>query len=670
MTWKPDGLPNGEQLERLSFAAGLRSSFAPLLSISQWADRFRVLSKSSASESGRWVTDRTPYLREIMDVLSPSDPTERVVFQKCTQIGGTETGNNWIGSIVHHGLGPTMIVLPTSNAAKKASKTRIGPMIADTPVLRARVREARSRDSGNTTLLKEFDGGVLIFAGANSATELKSSPVRNLFLDEIEEYPPDVDGQGDPEELAEKRTDTFAWRKIFKVSTPTITGGRIDRAYQASDQRIYLVPCPHCKHEQELRFERLRWETAKAWHLLSAETGELQIVPAETEGATEYDTGDVIDEWYECEDCGQPIREAHKTGMLAAGRWEARNPGPGRAAGFRINALYSPAGWFPWRRIVEKHLEAEADTTGQLKKTFANTIKGEAYEDKGDAIEPHFLSRRIESWRVGEIVPAGALLLTAGVDVQGNRLEVRVWGYGRKDESWFIDRHVIWGSPAVPDTWQALEAMLERRWPHELGGEARIMAMAIDASDGNTTHFVRAFARKMAPGRRVIAVKGQAVQGKPLLGKPTQQDVTHRGTLIKGGVKLWPMGSDTGKHAFYARLRIEQPGPGYVHLPSGLPDEALEQLTAERVKTRYIRGHPVREWHLPSGRRNEDLDCRVMADAAAEYAGIRRAQWTRLAEQLSKKQPETREEQKETAQPQQIFAQARGPRNWVSGWRA
>lgn len=626
-----DVMQHGGMLARAAFVAGLLSALAPAMSVSAWADEHRMLSRSASAEPGRWNTARTPYLREIMDCLSGGNAVQEVVFQKGTQLGGTEVGMNWVGSIIHQGLGPTMIVWPTSNSAKKNSKTRLATMISDTPGLRGRVRDAKSRDSGNTTLLKEFDGGVIIVAGANSATELKSSPAGNILMDEIEEYPPDTDGQGDPEELAAKRSDTFARRKIYKVSTPTVAGGRIDRAYRASDQRQYYLPCPHCGHEQTLRFERLRWETRKVWELTRSDDGVIVEVDPETPGAVERDTGELLDVWYECETCPQPIHEHYKTRMLAGGRWIAGNPGPDRAAGFRLSSLYSPIGWFGWRKVVLAKLSAEKDTTGTKLKTWTNTVLGEAYDEPGESIDEHWLKRRIEpDWRVGGTVPAAALLACAGCDVQANRLEVGVWGYGRDGESWLLDRITLFGSYAEPETWTALEGVLGRTWPHALGGKLRISMMAIDAGDGNSTHFVRAFARKWAWSRRVIAIKGQAIAGKPLLGRPTDQDVNWRGKTIKHGVQLWPVGSDTGKGVFYARLRIEQPGPGYVHLPAGLPDEAFAQLTAEVQKKRYVRGHPVQEWHLPPGRRNEDLDCRIYADAAAERLHVRAQDWDKL----------------------------------------
>jgi phage terminase large subunit GpA-like protein len=645
------GLTNASELYCNAFAAGL--ALDPERTVSQWADESRILSKTSSSEPGRWRTERTPYLREIMDVLSPSDPTVEVVFKKCTQIGGTECGNNWIGSIIDQGLGPTMIVMPTSNAAKKASRTRIGPMIQETPCLREKVREAKSRDSGNTILLKEFDGGVLLLAGANSATELKSSPVRNLFLDETEEYAADVDGQGDPEELAEKRQDTFARKKRLKTSTPTITGGRIDVAYKASDQRVYRVPCPHCAHEQDLRFEQLRWETRKTWEITDTATGEIRAAAADEPGAIERDTGELVDVHYECAGCQARIDEHVKPELLAAGRWVATNPGPDRAAGFKINALYSPLGWFSWRQVVLKWLDAQRDASGTKLKTFWNTILGEAYDEAGEAIESHFLKARVENWRVGGVVPAKCLMLTAGVDVQHNRLEAYVWGWGRDLESWLIDRHVIYGSPALDETWKGVEDLLAKGYEHAGGNSLRITALAIDASDGVTTHFVRVFARKWAHTRRVIAVKGQSTPGRAVIGKPSKQDVNHRGEIIKGGVELWQYGADTAKGALYARMKIEPPKmgdaidrvavqaggiPGYVHFPGGLPDEVFDQITAEKRITRYLRGQPRVEWVLEKGRRNEALDCAGMADAAAEYAGRSRLNWDALERAINPQQ--------------------------------
>ena len=237
----------------------------PALTVSEWADRHRVLSPRASAEPGRYRTDRTPYMRAIMDALSPSHPARRIVVMKSAQVGFTEGGNNWIGYVIHHAPGPMLAVQPTVELAKRFSRQRIDPLIAESPALRERVRPARSRDAGNTVLSKEFPAGLLVITGANSAVGLRSMPARYLFLDEVDAYPPSADEEGDPVALAEARTRTFSWRsKILLGSTPTIHGlSRIEREYEASDQRRYFVPCPHCGHMQWLQFERLRWDKGK-----------------------------------------------------------------------------------------------------------------------------------------------------------------------------------------------------------------------------------------------------------------------------------------------------------------------------------------------------------------------------------------------------------------------
>ena len=286
-----------------------------------------------------------------MDCLSPSSPVERVVFMKGAQIGGSETGNNWIGYVIHHAPGPMMAVAPTVEMAKRNSKQRIDPLIEESAILRELIAPARSRDSGNTILAKEFRGGTLVLTGANSAVGLRSMPVRYLFLDEVDGYPVDVEGEGSAIALAEARTRTFARRKIFIVSTPTIAGASaIEREYEASDQRRYFVPCPHCGHRQWLRFEQLRWEKGS---------------PATAA--------------YVCEACAAPIAEHHKTGMLEQGEWRALAPENGsRTAGFHLSSLYSPVGWRSWRDIAAAWESAVSQQSGSAAaiKTFKNTELG------------------------------------------------------------------------------------------------------------------------------------------------------------------------------------------------------------------------------------------------------------------------------------------------------
>jgi phage terminase large subunit GpA-like protein len=347
----------------------------PILTVSQWADQHRVPSSLAESEPGRWRTRRTPYLRDIMDSLSPSSPVERVVFMKGAQVGATEGASCWIGYVIHHAPGPMMAVWPTVDMAKRNSKIRIDPLIEESKVLNERIAPPRSRDSGNTILAKEFRGGVLVMTGANSAVGLRSMPVRYLFLDEVDGYPPDVEGEGDAISLAEARTRTFARRKIFIVSTPTLAGSSaIEREYEASDQRRYFVPCPHCQHSQWLRFEQLRWEKSQP----------------ETAA-------------YLCESCEQPIQEHHKTNLLEKGEWRATRPeASGRTAGFHLSSLHSPVGWRSWSAIAAAWESACDKQSGSLSaiKTFKNTELGETWVEEGEAPDWQRLMERREDYRI------------------------------------------------------------------------------------------------------------------------------------------------------------------------------------------------------------------------------------------------------------------------------
>jgi phage terminase large subunit GpA-like protein len=303
----------------------------PALTVSEWADRHRVLSPRASAEPGRYRTDRTPYMRAIMDALLPTHPARRIVVMKSAQVGFTEGGNCWIGYVIHHAPGPMLAVQPTVELAK-----RIDPPINESPTLRERVKPARSRDAGNTVLSKEFPAGLLIITGANSAVGLRPMPARYLFLDEVDAYPPSADEEGDPVALAEARTRTFSWRsKVLLGSTPTIHGlSRIEREYEASNQRRYFVPCPHCRHMQWLEFERLRW-----------------------------DRGRPDSAHYQCSVCEGRIEEHHKSAMLRAGEWRptAEGTDPG-TIGFHLSALYSPVGWFSWADIARMWEAAQATT--------------------------------------------------------------------------------------------------------------------------------------------------------------------------------------------------------------------------------------------------------------------------------------------------------------------
>ncbi|PWJ17594.1 phage terminase large subunit family protein [Jannaschia seohaensis] len=589
----------------------------PWLTVSEWSDTHRWLSSRASAEPGRYRTERTPYMRAIMDALSPGDPTQRVVFMKAAQVGATEAGNNWIGFVIHHAPGPMLAVQPTVELAKRNSRQRIDPLIEESPALKERVRPARARDSGNTQLSKDFPGGVLVMTGANSAVGLRSMPARYVFLDEVDAYPASADEEGDPVGLAEARSLTFAHRrKVFLVSTPTIRGvSRIEREYEASDQRRFFVPCPHCAAMQWLRFERLRWEKGKP----------------ETAA-------------YHCDACDERIEEHHKPAMLAAGEWrataEARDA---RTVGFHLSALYSPSGWKSWADIArDKETAAGSD---EAERVFRNTVLGETWMETGEAPDWQRLADRREAWAPGT-VPERGLFLTAGADVQKDRIEVDVWAWGRGLESWLVDHLVLEGGPGDPVCWQQLTDLLGRTWTRVSGQPMALARLAIDT--GYETSAVYGWSRQVGFAQ-VAPVKG--VEGftrtSPVTG-PTYVDATVAGKRLRRGARLWTVATSTFKAETYRFLRLARPTaeeqeegasfpPGIVHLPGWADTEWIRQLTAEQLVTvRNRRGFAKLEWQKLR-ERNEALDCRVYARAAAWIAGVDRwpeARWADLEAQL------------------------------------
>lgn len=615
-----------EAIVRALFAEFLRPPAE--VTVSQWADANRMLSGKASSEPGPWRTSRTPYLRQIMDDLSARSTVQEVVVMFGAQLGKSESGNNWLGYIIDNEPGPVMCVQPTTDMAKRFSRQRIAPMLEETPILRKKVRDNRSRDDANTTTMKDFTGGVLVISGANSAAGLRSMPVRYLFLDEIDAYPLDVDGEGDPVALAEKRTSTFARRKVLKVSTPTTKDfSRIEAAYQATDANQYHVPCPHCGEHQVLTWGATNNYGLK-WRKLDDGTPDLASVH------------------YVCMHCGGHIEEHHKPRMLADGQWRPTKTAarPGKATGYHLNALYAPLGWVSWAELVAQWhqavLAAQQGDVAKLK-TFTNTALAETWEEQGDKVAHHDLARRTEDYPLGT-VPHGGLLLTMGVDVQGDRIEYRMWAFGRGQESWLVQREIIYGDPAIEEgqpgsVWTTLTE--RRRTPvlHASGSQVLAHACAIDTG-GHHTQQVYRYVRAHSHAN-VLAVKGSSSRGKAVLSKPTEIDLTWRGQKIPRGVKLWLVGTDIAKGVIYGRLRQAQPGPGFVHLPKLLATtDEFEQLTAERLVTKYVKGQPRMEWVKPNGKRNEALDCAVYAYAAAIWAGMDRwteVQWQRLEDKVA-----------------------------------
>lgn len=581
----------------------------PILTVSQWADKHRILSKKASSEAGLWDTNRTPYLREIMDVLSVFHPAKKVVFKKASQVGGTECGNNWIGYIIDHAPGPIMLVQPTVDTAKKYSKLRIDPLIEESPRLKEKVSSPRAKDSSNNVRQKDFEGGTLVITGANSAAGLRSMPARFLMLDEVDAYPRDVEGEGDPVALVIARSRTFSRRKALLVSTPTIDGlSKIDEEYQDSDQREFHVPCPHCSKTQTLKFANLSWPDGK---------------PLEAS--------------YYCEHCGEEIPERYKTKMLEAGVWIPKNPGH-ETVGFFINSLYSPLGWYSWGDIANDYVKAKREYETEKKtekmRTFTNTVLGETYKEPGEAPEWKRIYLRREDYKIG-FVPKGVLFLTCGVDVQKDRIEAEVVGWGKNKESWSITYEVFNGDPAKEEVWKDLEDFIGKTFEGERASYP-IRLTAVDS--GFLTQHVYNFVRKFPPNR-VIAVKGVDSLSM-IVGTPKVVDAKFGGKVHRRGVKVWNVGTSVLKSELYGWLKQDQPigdektPAGFCHFPE-YDEEYFKQLTAEKVVIKRNRkGYAVSEW-IKERERNEALDCRIYNRAAASMVGLDRLR-ERDAERLEK----------------------------------
>jgi phage terminase large subunit GpA-like protein len=576
-------------------AEGLRPE--RVLSVWEWANSRRILTEVSSREAGKYRTDRTPYLKEIMDCMSVHDPTTEIVIIKGTQVGGTEIANNFVGYIIDVAPGPTLYMLPTVELAQEHSKNRIAPMIEKTPELTKKVSPVRSRDGGNTVLSKQFLGGALYLAGSNSGASYRSKSIRYLILDDIDGFVLDVEGEGNPINLAEKRTDTYSSRKkIIKISTPTEKGSSLVAVeYETSDQRGYHVHCPFCDGLQTLE-----WGGKGEPFGIKFEVAENQVT----------------DCWYVCRKCGARIDEHYKTQMLAGGVWIPKYPERTKR-GYHISGFMSPAGFVSWRQIASEFWKAKDNI--QSIKVWVNTRKGEVYDEPGIQPEWTEIKARAEAYEA-LTVPLGGLLLTAGVDVQDDRLAVVVRAWGLGEESWLVWYGEIYGDTSQDMVWSQLDQILYRTFDRADGAGLRITSAGVD-SGGHRTQEVYNYCRTRTP--IVFALKGASIAAKPVIGRPTSQDVTWQGKKIENGVQLWPVGTDTAKAVIYSRLKMTDTGPGRYHQYIGLADEYYLQLTAERLVTRFKDGYPYREWqNIRPGGRNEVIDTEVYAYAAAMRAGL------------------------------------------------
>ena len=610
------------------------------LSVSEWAAKKRYLSAESSAEPGRWKNDRTPYLVGIMDAIC--EPGVHEICVMCSaQVGKTESESNILGRQIDLDPCPILFLQPTLEMAQTYSKDRFSPMVRDTPVLREKVANRKSRDKNNTILHKLFPGGQVTFAGANSPASLASRPVRMVLCDEIDRYPLTAGTEGDPVNLARKRTSTFWNWLVFLVSTPTIKGiSRIEKAYESSDQRKYFVPCPHCNHYQVFNWDNIEY----------ANKGTKNADPKS--GVT-----------YLCEKCDRPIKETSKSQMLKAGEWRATASNNFTSVGFYLNELYSP-----WRRWTDIALDYEAAKDDPyMFRVWYNTSLGLPFELlEGEKVEWERLYHRgLNSDYKVNYVPMGGLILTAGVDVQGNRLECSIWAWGRNSQSWLIAHEVILGDPLKDKVWRQLDEVLLKEYLHESGKKLKITATCIDS--GYITQDVYAQVKKRKH-QHCYAIKGAAGENRPLVSRPTYQEMNYRGKVIKQGIRLYTLGVDTAKQTLYARSKIEKPGAKYINFPNNLDVNWYEGFCSEVMVTKHRYNQPYYVWEKLPGVDNEPLDCAIYALAAAYLAGVTRVRWSKLEADILAKEEE-KEEPPEEKKVEKKKAKKTRKKDWVLNGR-
>lgn len=511
-----------------------------------------------------------------MDAIS--DPLIRdCVVMAGAQVGKTEMLLNVIGFHVGQDPAPMLVVQPTLEMAQSFSKDRLAPMLRDTPNLKGKVKDPRARDANNTTTHKVFPGGHVSLVGSNSPSGLASRPIRIVLCDEVDRYPASAGSEGDPVQLARKRSATFWNRKIVMVSTPTNKGAsRIENAFEESDKRFYYVPCPDCHHEQRLKWSNVNWEKDKP------ETA-----------------------CYTCEECGSIWDDPKRYRAVRLGKWKATEEFKG-VAGFHISGIYSS--WTPLADAVRDFLSAKK--MPETLRVWTNVYLAETWEDQGERVDDYAVAERAETF--GDKLDANIMLLTCGIDVQDDRLELEVVGWGKDEESWSVDYRTLYGDPSTPHLWNDLENILKNIYETEDGRQMQIRSACID-SGGHYTQAVYNFVRPRE-GRRIFAIKGMAGESRPIVSRPTRNNI--------GKIRLFTLGVDNIKELVFSRLKINEVGAGYCHFPDDRPDEYFKQLaSSEKIVTKFHKGFPRREF-VKTRTRNEALDCRVYAIGALSILNL------------------------------------------------
>ena len=570
------------------------------ITVSEWATKYRVLSRENAAEAGPWRNSRTPYLVEVMD--SFTDPAvKKITLVSSSQVGKSELLNNVLGYIIHQDPASTLFVQPTVDDAKKFSRLRIAPMIRDSEALRERVADVKSRDSGNTMLQKKFPGGMLTMVGSNSPSGLASTPCKYVLGDERDRWALSAGTEGDPWKLAEARTTTFYNAKMVDVSTPTIKGASaIEKTYNAGTRERWCHQCPDCGEWVELQFDdfKFHYETVK-----EDRKKDFFIT----------DTG-----WC-CPRCG--VLHTEDEMRAAPAKWVAQNPDAVKNGhrSFKLSAFASP--WVPWESIAYKFLTSKDDPAAL--QTFYNTVLGEWWQDRSGTMDSGDVYARREDYGAMEDgspveLPEGVLVLTCGVDTQNDRLEYEVVGHGHYGETWGIKKGVCLGDPNTDAPWERLDDVIDHTYRFKDGTGLKLSITFVDSGGLRTQDVYKQCRARL--GKRVFAIKGQGGDGVPFTRPPTKVKQVVEGKMI-GQLWLYSLGVDAGKADVMNNVKVQEPGPKYCHFPldnsRGYNSQYFEGLLSEKLVQKTTNGRTRWAWEkIAEHIRNEPLDCRVYALAA------------------------------------------------------
>lgn len=601
-------LPDGAVVFAEAFCAGLKPD--PELWVDEWSEENMFIpADTGARHPGPYRLDTTPFARDVMRALSPGSGYKRVVAKVASQLWKTQVGINWIAASICRAPANILALEPTLGLTRRLA-SRIDKTIAAVSELRTKVAAPRSRDAKNTSDTKEFKGGALYINTAGSESNLAELTARYIYGDEIDRWERKLGQEGDPVKLSENRGMQFGRAaKFYFSSSPSEKGAsKIDELFEMGDQRHCYVPCPHCGHMQELVDVQIR------------------VNEAETEAH------------YLCLECDCLIHEHYKPQMFAAYEWRAHSTGDGETISFTQSALYAPLGAVTWldlwreKRAAEEALEKGDDS---LMRVYCNTRLGVVFDSSKQMTSAEELLARAEPYSL-RAIPDQVLVLTAAVDTQDDRLELRIVGWGVEMERWTIDVDVIMGDPALPAIWNTLDEKLQQKFRHPCGKDLSIRAALVD-SGGHHTHEVYHFCRRRQH-RHILAIAGARKPGKPVIAqRPTKVDVTWQGVTEEGGATLWTVGTDTAKDWIYNRFKLTS-GPGAQHFSMDLSIDFYKQLTAERKVTKFVKGFKRTDWILPSGIRNEQLDLEVYNLAAAHYLGMHKwneQDWQKLKDYLA-----------------------------------